>query len=52
MLPVAPVADEIGIRDQDARRMFVGAEYADRLAGLDQERFVIFEGRSEATMAW
>ena len=43
MLPVVPVADEIGIGDQHARRVGVRAENADRLAGLHEQRFVVFE---------
>ena len=43
MFPVAPVADEIGIGDQYARRMRVRAKNSDGLAGLDQQSFVIFE---------
>ncbi len=44
MRPVVPLADEIRIRDQDARRVGVRAENADRLAGLHEQRFVVFEG--------
>ena len=43
MLPIVPMADEIGIRDQHARRVGVRAENADGLAGLHEQRFVIFE---------
>ena len=43
MFPVVPVADEIRIGDQDARRVGVRAKNSDWLAGLHQKRFVIFE---------
>ena len=43
VLPVRPAADEVGIRDQHARRIVVRAENADRLAGLDQQRLVVSE---------
>ena len=40
LLPIRPVANEIRVRDQHARRPFVGAEHADRLAGLHQHGLV------------
>ena len=43
MLPVAPVADEIRIRDEDARGVRVRAENSNRLARLDEKRLVIFK---------
>ena len=43
MLPVVPMANEIAVRDEYARRIFVGLEDADGLAGLDEERLVVFE---------
>ena len=43
MLPVVPVPDEIRIRDQHARRIGVRAENSHRLAGLHEQRFVVFE---------
>ncbi len=41
LLPVRPMADEIGIRDEHARRVIVRLEYANRLAGLHQQRLVV-----------
>src|SRR6516225_4623741 len=43
LVEIRPVPDEVGIRDQDAGRLLVGAEYADRLAGLDQQGFEVLE---------
>ena len=43
MLPGGPARHEIGIGDQDARRVGMGAEHPDRLARLDQQRLVGFE---------
>ena len=43
LVPVRPLADEVGVRDQHARRPFVGAEHADRLARLDEHRLVVAE---------
>ncbi len=43
LLPVGPVADQIGVGDQHAWRVFVGLENADGLAGLDQQSFVVVE---------
>jgi hypothetical protein len=40
VLPIRPITNEIRVRDQHARRPFVGAEYADRLAGLHQHGLV------------
>jgi hypothetical protein len=42
-VPVAPARDQVGIGDQHARRLVVGAEHAHRLAALDQQRLVTFE---------
>jgi hypothetical protein len=36
MFPVCPMRYEIGVGDQDARRVGMGAEHADRLARLHQ----------------
>ncbi len=41
MLPCRPAADEVGVRDQDARRAAVRAEHGDRLAALHEERLVV-----------
>ena len=43
LLPVGPVADEVGVGDQHARRPRVGAHHADRLAGLHEQRLVVLE---------
>ena len=39
--PGGPVADEVGVGDQHARRPLVGAHHADRLAGLHEHRLVL-----------
>ncbi len=43
VIPGGPVADEVGVREQDARRPRVGPEDSDRLPGLDQQRLVALE---------
>ena len=43
MRPGRPVRHEVGVGDQDARRVGMGPEDADRLAGLDEEGFVVVE---------
>ena len=43
MLPGAPMRHEIGIGDEHARRILVGAEDADRLARLDEQGLVLLE---------
>ena len=43
MVPGRPVRHEVGVGDQHARRVGVGAEDADRLAGLDEQRLVALE---------
>ncbi len=43
MVPGRPVRHEVGIGDQNARRILVRAENADRLAGLHQQRLVFGE---------
>ena len=43
LLPVGPVADEVGVADQNAGRVVVGAEDADRLARLHQQGLVVVE---------
>ncbi len=42
-LPVGPLADEVRVGDQDARRPFVSPEDTDRLARLDQQRLVVLQ---------
>ena len=43
IFPVAPVADEIRIGDEHARGVGVGAKNSHRLAGLNEQCFVVFE---------
>ncbi len=43
LLPGRPVGDQVGVGDQDSRRILRGAEDADRLAALDQERLVVLQ---------
>ena len=43
LLPVGPVADEVGVGDEDARGPLVGLHDADRAAGLDEHRLVLLE---------
>ena len=42
-VPGRPVRHEVGVGDQDPRRVGVGAEHADRLAGLDEQRLIALE---------
>ena len=44
LLPVGPVADQVGVGDQHARRPLVGAHDADRLAALHEHGLVVGEG--------
>ena len=41
LLPVGPVADQVGVGDQHPRRPLVGLHHADRLAGLHEHRLVV-----------
>src|SRR5262249_34971263 len=43
VLPRGPLADEVRVRDEDARRIFVRAEAADCFARLDEQRLVVRE---------
>jgi len=43
VLPGAPLGHQIGIGEQHARRIDVGAEHAHRLARLDQQRLVLLQ---------
>ena len=43
MIPGRPFADEIGVGGEHARARRRGAEYGDRLAGLDHQRLVVGE---------
>ena len=43
LLPVGPVADQVGVGDQHPRRPLVGAHHADRLAGLHEQRLVVLQ---------
>ncbi len=49
--PVRPVGDEVGVGDEHTRRPLVGAEHADRLARLDEQRLVVGERRA-ASSRW
>jgi hypothetical protein len=40
---IVPLSDEIGIRDQDARRFVVCPEFSNRLSRLHKERLIVFE---------
>ena len=42
-VPGRPVRHEIRVGDEHARRVGVGAEHADRLAGLDEQRLIALE---------
>ena len=44
LLPVGPVADQVGVGEQHPRRPLVGGQDADRLAGLHQQRLVGLQG--------
>ena len=46
MLPGRPVRHQVGVGDQHARRVGMGAEDADRLARLHQQRLVRLEPRA------
>ncbi len=43
MVPGRPMRHEVGIRDQNARRIGVGLDDGNRLAGLDHKRFIGFQ---------
>ena len=43
MFPVGPVRHQVGISDEHSRGVFVRGEYADRLATLHQQSFVILQ---------
>ena len=43
MLPGRPARHQVGVGDQHARRVRVGAEHADRLARLDQQGLVVLQ---------
>ena len=43
LVPVRPLADEVGVGDQHPRRPLVGAKDADRLARLDEQCLVVAE---------
>lgn len=48
LLPGGPVADQVGVGDQDAGRPLVGLHDADRAAGLDQHRLVLLQAAQGA----
>ena len=41
--PVGPVAHQVGVGDDDARRILVRAQHPDRLAALHQQRLVVLQ---------
>ncbi len=41
LLPVGPVADQVRVGDEHARRPLAGPQHPDRLAGLHQQRLVV-----------
>ena len=43
LVPVVPVAHQVGVGDQHARRPLVGLKHADRLARLHQQRLVVLQ---------
>jgi len=43
VFPRGPVRHEVRVSDQHARRVFVRFKHANRLAGLHQQGFVVFE---------
>ena len=52
LVPRRPVGHEVRVGDQHARRPLVGAEHADRLARLHEQRLVVAERRAAcATIA-
>ena len=46
VLPGRPLRHQVRVGDQHARRVDVGAEHADRLARLDEQRLVVAERRA------
>ena len=42
-LPIRPFGHEVGVGEEHARRVLVGAEHADRLARLDQQGLVVLQ---------
>ncbi len=48
LLPVGPVADEVGVGQQHARRPLVGLDDADGAAGLHEQRLVVLERAQRA----
>ena len=43
VIPGRPFGHQVGVRDQHARRVEVGAEHSHRLTRLDQQRFVFLQ---------
>ena len=48
LVPVGPVADQVGVGDEHARRHLVGLEHAHGLAALHQQRLVVLEAAQRA----
>ena len=43
LVPGGPAGHQVGVGDEDARRLLMRAEDADRLAALDQQRLVVLQ---------
>ena len=43
VLPVGPVGHQVGVGDEHPRRILVGLEHPDRLAGLHQQGLIVLE---------
>ena len=43
MIPRRPMRHEVGVGDQHARGIFMGAEHANRFAGLHQQSFIVVQ---------
>ena len=48
LVPVGPVADQVGVGDEHARRHLVGLEHAHGLAALHQQGLVVLEAAQRA----
>ena len=48
LVPVGPVADQVGVGDEHARRHVVGLEHADGLAALHEQGLVVLEAAQGA----
>ncbi len=48
-VPCGPTPNEIRVRDQHARRLFMGPKHAHRLAGLHEQRLVVAQCAKRTT---